>query len=166
MANVLHPILGALDPSAPGFWDATVTFGGRAVSFDLTIDSSDLTAADISDLPQTPEDLVALDRAARLAILHDVQSGDEDSAARLYVSHHHRQLSSADLQRLFGTDRPDLADAEAMLSHLVLVRVGLYPENEERPFLLDYSIDPDVTNYLLCVSFDSSRQPTAVDLES
>jgi hypothetical protein len=32
--------------------------------------------------------------------------------------------------------------------------------------LLDYSIDPNATNYLLCVSFDSIRRPTAVDLES
>jgi hypothetical protein len=32
---------------------------------------------------------------------------------------------AADLQRLFGTDKPSLGDSEAMLSRLVLVRVGL-----------------------------------------
>jgi len=165
MANILHPILGTLDPSSPGFWDATVTFGGRDVTFDLTIDGSDLAAADVSAL-QKPDDLVPLDRAARLAILEDAQSGDEDAAAALYITHHHSEFPRDDFERLFGTDKPDLANAEPLLSRLVLVRVGLYPEDDDRRVLLDYSIDPDATNYLLCVSFDASKQPTAVDLES
>ena len=38
MANVTHPILGAIDPSGPGFWDATITFAEHGVFFDLTID--------------------------------------------------------------------------------------------------------------------------------
>jgi hypothetical protein len=166
MATVLHPILGAVEPSAPGFWDATVTFGGHAVRFDLTIDGSDLAAADLNDLPQKAEDLMSLDRKARAAILHDAQSGDEDAAAQLYITHHQSVLSASDFQRLFGTSRPDPADFAAILSRVVLVRVGLYPEDADRRVLLDYSIDPDATNYLLCVSFDSGGEPTAVDLES
>jgi hypothetical protein len=74
MANIVHPILGAFDPSASGFWDATVSFGGRDVIFDLTIDGSDVTAADVDHLPHKSEDLEPLDRAARLAILSDAQS--------------------------------------------------------------------------------------------
>jgi hypothetical protein len=166
MANIVHPILGAFDPSASGFWDATVSFGGRDVIFDLTIDGSDVTAADVDHLPHKSEDLEPLDRAARLAILSDAQSGDDDSAATLYITHHQRELSAADFARVFGTNNPDLADSKTLLSRLVLVRIGLYPENEDRQILLDYSIDPEATNYLLCVSFDSSGHPTAVDLES
>lgn len=166
MANIEHPILGSIDPSVPGFWDATVTFDGRDVEFDLTVDGSGLTPADIGSLPRRVEDLAPLDHAARLAILEDARSGDDDSAATLYLTHHHDALPGADFARLFGTDTPDLAEPDALLSRLVLIRVGLYPENEDRPFLLDYSIDPDATNYLLSVSFDSNRQPFAVDLES
>ena len=166
MANVVHPILGALDLSSSGFWEATVAFGGREVTFDLTIDAAGLTAADIDGLPQQPEDLESFDRVARRAILHDAQSADEDSAAMLYITHHQCELPAPEFQTLFGTDGAGLADIGAMLSRLVLVRVGLYPESNNRRLLLDYSIDSDATNYLLCVSFDSSRQPVAVDLES
>ncbi len=84
----------------------------------------------------------------------------------LYITHHHGVLPGPDFTRLFGTDAPDVAQPDALLSRLVLVRVGLYPENEDQPFLLDYSIDPDATQYLLSVSFDSNRQPLAVDMES
>jgi hypothetical protein len=166
MDNVIHPLLGTIDPSSPGFWDATITFSGRGVFFDLTIDGEELTAADFRDLPQTPEDLEPLDRAARRAILEDARSQDEDAAAILYVTHHHRLLSSADFERLFGADRPDLRNLEPLLARLALVRVGLYPEDEDQRILLDYAIDPDVTDYRLSVAFNLKRQPTAVDLES
>ena len=166
MPNTVHPILGAIDPSVPGFWNTAVTFGGRTVTFDLTVDGSDLTWVELNNLPREVEELEPLDRAARLAILQDARSGNDDSAATLYITHHHDVLPAPDFARLFGTDTPDLAEPHAVLSRLVLVRVGLYPENEQQPFLLDYSIDPDATNYLLSVSFDSNRQPLAVDLES
>jgi len=166
MANVIHPILGTIDPSSPGFWDATITFAGRGIFFDLTIDGEELTAADLGDLPQQPEELEPLDRAARIAILADAQSGDEDAAAFLYVTHHQKVLSAEDFRRLFGTDRPDLGNVGPLLSRLVLVRVGLYPEDEDQRILLDYSIGPDVTDYLLSVSFNLNRQATGVDLES
>ena len=166
MANVIHPILGAIDPSSPGFCDATITFAERGVFFDLTIDGEELTAADLADLPQQPEELEPLDRAARLAILEDARSGDEDAAAFLYVTHHQKLLPPDDFRRLFGTDRPDLGDLEPLLSRLFLVRVGLYPEDEDQRILLDYSIDPDVTDHVLSVSFNLKRQPTGVGLES
>jgi hypothetical protein len=166
MANVLHPILGVIDLSTPGSWDAKVNFGSRAVTFDLNFDGSDVTVAQINDLPRELEDLEPLDRAARLAIVQDAQSGDDESAATLYITHHHSEFSPAEFTRLFGTDRPNLTDCAPLLSRLALVRVGLYPESEHRPILLDYSIGRDATNYLLCVSFDWSREPTAVDMES
>ena len=166
MGNVIHPILGAIDPSSPGFWDATITFAGRGVFFDLTIDGEELTAADLADFRSSRRSWSHSTRAARLAILEDAQSGDEDAAAFLYVTHHQKVLSPDDFRRLFGTDRPDLGNLQPLLSRLVLVRVGLYPEDEDQRILLDYSIGPDVTDYLLSVSFNLKRQPTGVDLES
>jgi hypothetical protein len=166
MGNVIHPILGEIDPTGPGFWDATITFSGRGIFFDLTIDGEELTAADLGDLPQQPEDLEPLDRAARRAILEDAQSEDEDAAAILYVTHHQKVLPAGDFERLFGTARPDPGNLEPLLSRLVLVRVGLYPEDEDQRILLDYSIAPDVMDYLLSVSFNLKRQPTGVGLES
>lgn len=166
MSKIVHPILGTIDPSVPGSWDAEVLVGGRAVTFDLTVHGRGAAVHDLESLPRTIEELEVLDRAARLAILHDAQSGDEDSAAALYLTHHHDALDGAEFLRLFGANTPDLGEPGPLLSRLVLLRVGLYPEDRERPFLLDYSIDPDATDYLLCVSFDASRTPIAVDLES
>ena len=84
----------------------------------------------------------------------------------LYLTHHHEELPPEDYRRLFGVSAPDLANPQPLLSRMALVRVGLYPENDDRRILLDYSIDPDTTNYLLCVAFNSVGKPVAVDLES
>jgi hypothetical protein len=166
MAQVTHPILGAIDPSVPGRWDADVNFGGRVVTVHLAIEEPELPPSALAELPQSLLDLEPFDRAARAAILSDAQSGDDDAASVLYLTHHHEVLSHEDYQRLFGVIAPDLANPQPLLSRLALVRVGLYPEQDDRRILLDYSIDPGTTNYLLCVSFDSDGQPIAVDLES
>jgi hypothetical protein len=166
MPAIQHPILGQLDPSIRGFWRKEVVFAERPIQFDLTIDRAGPLPPVLSGLPQKAEDLAPYDRAARLAIQRDAESGDEDSAANLYVTHHESELSAAQLQRLFDTDRPSAANRAAMLSRLLLVRVGLYPEENRAHVVLDYSIDPDFTHYLLCVSFDAAGQATAVDLES
>ena len=164
--NVFSPIFGTIDPSAPGFWLASVTFEGRAVEFDMTIDGVGMSATDVNSLPQRMDELVLLDRTARLAILDDAKSGYEDSATAVYLGHYRSVLSVVEFQRLFGTKSADLRDAETIFSRMILIRVGLYPEAEEYQVLLDYSIDPDTTSRILCVSFDSNRRLTAVDLDS
>ena len=166
MARVTHPILGAIDPSETDYWEADVTFGGRSVSVDLTIEDPELEPSALAALPQSLNDIEPLDRAARAAILSDAQSEDDDAAAALYLTHHHEVLSAEDYLRCFGSTAPDLASPGAALARLKLVRVGLYPTEQDRRVLLDYSIDPETTSYLLCVSFDAGNQPVAIDLES
>jgi hypothetical protein len=165
MTTVSHPLLGAIDPSGPGFWDATLSFAERDVMLDLTVEGSELTAAELEDVLKKAADLRGLDKRARKAIASDAE-GDEEAAAALYVSLHRDELSDEQLQQLFGTTDRKAVTPDALLSKLHVVRVGLYPENEDGQILLDYSLGEDVTNYLLCVSFDAEGDVAAVDLES
>lgn len=163
--TTIHPILGSIDGAAPGFWTGVVSFATRAVVLELTIDGVGVSEAKLSELLRVAEDVAGLDRLARQAIERDVQAG-EDSAATLYLSHHWEELPEADLQRLFGTTDRGRASVKSLLAQLVLSRIGLYPESEERRYTLDYSLGFDVTQSLLCVALDSEGQPSAVDFES
>jgi hypothetical protein len=165
MAKIIHPILGAIDTSTAGCWEAEVDFGGRTVTVDLTIDDPE-EPLDLEGIPQTARDLERFDRAAREAILDDAQSGNPDSAALLYLTHHHDVFSADEFQRLFGASRPEPSNTAALLGRLVLVCVGFYPEHEDARVLLDYSIDRTETQYILCVGFDPSGEPTGVEMES
>jgi|GEM_PF-1529946 len=166
MSQITHPILGPIDLAASRSWYVEVNFGGRTVIVDLTIETAGLPESALQGLPQELADLEPLDRAARAAIVADAKAVDEDSAAALYLTHHYDELETKIYQRLFGGAAPDLDNPEPYLSRLRLVRVGLYPESDTRRIVLDYSIDPDMTHYLLCVGFDSANKVVSVELES
>jgi Protein of unknown function (DUF2004) len=142
-----------------------MSYAGRSLSVGLTLEQSDTPPDLLRDVLKRADNLVDFDAAARLAITEDVTESD-DSAARLYVDHHLAECSKPDLERAFVSPVPDDISHELFLSHLVLVRVGIYPEQDEAQILLDYSIGYDLTNYILCVSFNSNGQVEAVDMES
>jgi Protein of unknown function (DUF2004) len=52
------------------------------------------------------------------------------------------------------------------VTHLHLVRVGLYPGEREGCLVLDYTIGRDITNYLLVVSLNDAGLVVEVDMES
>lgn len=160
-----HPILGAIDISEPGYWDAEFAFAGKPITVDLNLEGGAVPDSALEALPKTLSDLESLDRAARVAMLESAHSGTSDAAAVLYLAHHHRALSRDDFHRAFGVEEPDPAHFGAVLPRFALVRVGLYPEREQRRILLDYCVDTDLTSYLLCVAFDAHGQ-AAVALES
>lgn len=166
MNVIFHPILGPVDLSQPGYWATTVSHAGRDVTFSLVILEEGVTAEAIESLPRDVAEFEALDRAARRAILEDAESGGEDSSALLYLTHHHAEVPPGEFRRLFGADQPGPANLAELLARLVLVRVGLNPESRGGPIVLDYTIGKDVTDYVLCVSFEESRRPVCVCIES
>lgn len=165
MTAVSHPLLGTIDPSGPGFWEATTSFAEREVMLDLTLEGTDLAAGALEEVLRKLDDLEKLDKVARKAIRRDARDG-EDAAAALYVSLHRDELTDEQLEQIFGTADRAGVTAETLLSRLFVVRVGLYPESDDGQILLDYSLGEDVTNYLLCVAFDPDGSVSAVDLES
>jgi hypothetical protein len=159
-----HPLLGTIEPSTPGEWEGLLPFGGHEVRVELLIDEEGLEPAVLEAALQRLDELEAHDRSARSAIDEDAESA-ADATALLYAQHHTAELSDAVLQELFAATR-DQITPKALLSRLVLVRVGIFPESEASQFVLDYSLGSKLTNYVLCVRFDSSGQVAVVDLES
>jgi len=165
MAAVSHPLFGTLDPSAPGSWDATLTFEGRPVAVHLTIESSELPLEAFQSTLRFAEDVASLDGPARVALRRDLDQ-NEDSAVGWYTSHHLEELSDATLLGLFAKVERETLDADGFLAKMALVRIGLYPENAKRPVVFAYSLGTHLTDYSLVVTFDSSGQASDVQLES
>lgn len=161
-----HPtpkLFASVRPKLPGCWHEELTFEGRSVGVDLTIDGDTVGEAELAQAFARAQDLATLDAAARGAIRADAARG-EDSELDTYLEHHREELQAEDLRRIFGSDDPSEIDLEALLSHLFLVRLGLYPEH--RQLVADYSIDPEVTNYVVCVRFDGEGAVTSITVES
>jgi hypothetical protein len=170
MTKLTHALFGPIDTADREHPCATsADFQGRSIDVDLHLEDDELGAADLEAEALRPvlglvDDLAPLDAAARRAIAADATRGDE-AAAALYASHHLEQLSDPQLAMLLPR-APRPVTPAAFLERLQLVRVGVYPASKDAPVLLDYSIDPDVTDHLLCVSFDLQGKVVAVEMES
>jgi hypothetical protein len=160
---VKHAYFGSLPTAADGLhWEGQVDLAGRLVSVDLSSDGP-VTSAQLDAAAAFPTALSRFDMASRAALSGDSQ-GQE--MVLLYMEHHLSELPPATIKSLFGSTPASAITTELFASRLVLQRVGLYPADEARTAVFDYSLDGDVTNYLLVVAFDAGGEVTSVEMES
>jgi len=165
MCTIEHPLFGTMNLAAAGSWDATIPFAGHEIDVDVTLDEPNLTPAELTARLALLDKLSLRDRVARVALSEEAKAGDE-TASGLYFTHHREELPPEAWRQVFGTASPQTIDVDTFLAQLELVRVGLYPGDEDRCLLLDYMLRGEVTNYLLSVSFDADGQLSGIDMES
>ena len=147
-----------------GTHSALALLDGTSIALDLNIGPEPSSPALLSQLITHARDLRSLDTVARQALLAAVS--DAGSSASLYASHHREELSPDELRSLFGScDEKALANG-SIVNALRLVRVGIYPSGRNPRILLDYSLSPELTQYVLCVAVDKNGAVLAIDIES
>ena len=100
------------------------------------------------------EDLIAeLSTKALSAIKFAYGTAEDEYGATLFVAHHLEVIDASYWQTLFKVDIPE---ASQVLDCLVLSPYCVDEEDEEDEEIgsLDFTLPDEVTNYLLCVSFD------------
>lgn len=165
MTVIEHPLFGTVDLATAGEWDAKLRFGGHEIDVTLTLDEPSSAPGEVEARLSLLDELTLRDREAREAMAGEA-TGGEDNASGLYIAHHRDELPQGEWEQLFGAIEPNDVDAECFLAQLQVVRVGLYPDAEDRCLLLDYTLPDGVTNYLLSVSFDHNGQLADIEMES
>ncbi|MFK4048840.1 DUF2004 domain-containing protein [Acinetobacter venetianus] len=100
-----------------------------------------------------------LARAAMQLALEDQQAED---SVDLYIQHHLEEIETEYWVKHFGTPSPTPLQ---VLDALVLEHEG-DDEEIEAYEMLDFSLPDQVTNYVICVSFDSHGQVIDISMES
>lgn len=100
-----------------------------------------------------------LARAAMQLALEDQQAED---SVDLYIQHHLEEIEPEYWVKHFGTSSPTPLQ---VLDVLVLKHDG-DDEEIEAYEMLDFSLPDQVTNYVICVSFDSHGQVIDISMES
>src|SRR5688500_961069 len=98
--------------------------------------------------------------AARAAIKAAYGTEDDEYGATLFVSHHLAELYPSYWKENFQTAGPE---PQQILDALVL-RSDL--EDDDDIDSLDFSLPGDVTDYVLCVSFDEAGEVADISMES
>jgi hypothetical protein len=158
-----HPVLGAVevDDTVGPSWRAGVELAGHPV--ELTYDPGDepLDEGQVEALAAVAERLADLDRSAREAMLAAYVEDIEIEGAGSYLLHHVEELGEDQVAAALGIATP--IDAERFVRALRLVRVAVDPDE---PMILDYTIDENLTNYVIAVGIDTEDTVVSINTES
>jgi hypothetical protein len=163
MSEMTHPVLGQVevDDTAGPSWRASVAVAGSAVEMSFDPGDAPLDAGQVDALAGVAERLGEFDRSARAAMLQDWAEDLDSEGAGSYLLHHVEELGEQTVAEALGIATP--LDAERFVAALRLVRVAV---RSDEPVVLDYTIDEDLTNYVLAVGIDADGQVTGIDTES
>jgi hypothetical protein len=165
MTTISHAVFQQMDLSEPDSWEGTCSHAGRSIAVDLTLEHEGVPPKLVESALRFVDELGAFEAVARSSLLDDVNNADE-SATRMYISHHLSALPDSSFAEIFGSAQREGIGTADFLSRLSLVRVGLYPESEKSHAVFDYSISTAATDYVLAVSFDGSGRVSKVSMES
>jgi hypothetical protein len=163
MSGMTHPVLGEVevDDVAGPTWQANVVVAGSPVELSFDPGEAPLDPGQVDVLAGVAERLVEFDRAARAAMLRDYVEDFESEGAGGYLVHHVEELGDEAVAAALGVATP--LDAERFVRALRLVNVAVCADE---PMVLDYTIDKELTNYVLAVSIDSTGDVVGISTES
>jgi Protein of unknown function (DUF2004) len=98
--------------------------------------------------------------SARAAIKAAYGTEDDEYGATLFVSHHLEEIESAYWEKHFGTAKPQPSE---ILDSLVL-RSEFEDDDEINTF--DFTLPGEVTDYVICVTFDEDGEVSDISMES
>ena len=97
---------------------------------------------------------------ARRAIKHAFDTDEDETCARLFVSHHLAEIDSGYWERHLASEMP----APSAVLDLLQLRSHWGGDDEMRTF--DFTLPEDVTNYVISVTFDDGGEVSDVAMES
>ena len=138
-----------LELDGDGYASTQIDLDGQEVVVDVNV-SQGFRPALLEGLAARVADVRHLDFEARQSLRENLARGHEDDPMPLYRSHHIAEFQPSLACRFFDVEGGDPAADEIFLRSMRLVRVGVYPEYEQ--IVCDYTIGPEVTNYVVAVA--------------
>ena len=155
---------GKIDPkNIEEYYDGTVNVDGKDVEIDLNFGSESVDNDLLKDVGSVTSNIDSFAKKAWSAISDDWDFDSESETVRFYLQHHLDEFSEEEVVKLFGTSA---VDKSVFFNALSLVRIGLYPEDDEMFSVFDIQLSQELTDYLMSVSIGSDGQITGISFES
>ncbi len=155
---------GKIDPTnIEEYYDGTVNIDGKDVEIDLNFESESVDNDLLKDVESVTSNIDSFAKKAWSAISDDWDLDSESETVRFYLQHHLDEFSEEEVVKLFGTSS---VDKSVFFNALSLVRIGLYPEDDEMFSVFDIQLSQELTDYLMSVSIGSDGQITGISFES
>ena len=163
------PFFGPIDLSQPQeYYEAWLEFdNGPEVQLLLWApfeEGQDLQLADLvkvhAHLREIPE---LLDKAWEAVVQNYLEDGE---VRQNYIDHFLQELDAATLHRLLGESSQDLSQGEQLLATMQPLAIAFYPWDAAEAVRIDFSIDEDATDQVVCVSLDEAAELSDISIES
>ncbi len=156
---------GALDiNNLEEYYEVAIQLADQSVSVDLNFDEDAVSESKLKVVNHFLEQVLQYDTAAKLAIQKDYAGGGD--AVKEYVEHHLEVLSADDLDTVLASSEASLSNENKILNALHLKRIGFYPDEENQFAVFDYTIDKELTDYLVVVNFKKDGKVDSIAMES
>lgn len=167
MAKFTLPGVGALDfpASENGYWEFAIKVAGRDVEVDVNVEEGQLTEDLFDQVKQFAAEAARFESVARAAIRSDFAE-DPDGSSNLYLSHHAEDFSDDERLEHFGTADAAGLGVDQLLKSIHLARIGLYPASDDYVAVFDFTIDEELTDYILAVEFGKDGSVTGISMDS
>ncbi|MFP3833066.1 DUF2004 domain-containing protein [Chryseobacterium sp. SIMBA_028] len=166
MAEYLLPYFGQLSTdNVEEYYDVNIDFNGNEIQVDLNFESKNTDAAKLDQVKNYLENIETNNKLAKSYLLEDYHN-EEGDTVKFYLEHHLEEVEQDELSTLINFDDVTVEPEQQLLTKLELVRIGLYPDNEEGFAILDYSIGKEITNYLVVINTDQNGQLDYMAMES
>jgi hypothetical protein len=161
------PYFGELDPgNLEEYYDVDINFNGQEISIDLNLGNSKIAVERFDLVKRFLENIEAFDKNNKIFIAQDYDDEGSDTV-RTYVEHHLEEMDETDLSGLVDFKSDAIAPEKQLINSLKLVRVGLYPDENENQFaVFDYSIGKDLTDDLVVLLTDQQGHIDHITMES
>ncbi|MGU3375277.1 DUF2004 domain-containing protein [Chryseobacterium sp. M5A1_1a] len=166
MAEYTLPYFGRLSTdNIEEYYDVNIDFNGNEIQVELNFESDNTDATKLDQVKNYLENIETFNRLAKSYILEDYHN-EEGDTVKFYLEHHLEEVEPEELSTLINFDDVTVEPEQQLLTKLELVRIGLYPDNEESFAILDYSIGEEITNYLVVINTDQNGQLDYMAMES
>nr|WP_315423927.1 DUF2004 domain-containing protein [uncultured Pedobacter sp.] len=166
MAEYALPYFGNLPTeNLEEYYDVDIELNGNEIQVDLNFENQTVDILILDKVKNFIEKLEKFDKLNKTYILNDYNDEDGDTV-KFYLEHHLEEVDKEELTKLVNFDDTITEPEQQLLSKLKLVRVGLYPDNEDNFAIFDYSIGKDITNYLVVINTDENGQLDYMTMES
>jgi hypothetical protein len=166
MPEYTLPHFGKIDTSnLKEYYNVKIAFNENDVRIDLNFDGKSIDTKHLDNVKKIIKDLETYDQQNVTYIEQDYKDKGTDTV-RTYIEHHLEEIDEAELLDVIDlTDKADNKEIQ-VLKALHLVRVGFYPHSKKKFVTFDYSLDRDLTDYLVVINTDENGKLVNMTMES
>lgn len=143
---------------------SALTYDGRKIKIDLNIFDGDTLTEEI--ITKTETFLQKIEEHIDQAYKYLNDDYEAEGETYGYIEHHMDDLDEEILTKIIPNYQADLHQDDELFEQLKLIRVGIFPEDDDEFAVFDFSIGTKHTDYLIAIFMNNKGEVVDLGIES